>query len=159
MFLLLFKRDIKSAFRLLPIHPQDFELLCFLFDGMIYYDKCALFGCSISPKIFLTFLEDIIKSRLSNKSCCIIWIFGGHKSKEGCENNKIFFRKKCTSWGFLLPTKRARIRFGKHGGQNTQIKSRRICPKTVFVIKNKTQRMQSLIYSLHFCCRAIAVDS
>jgi len=31
-----FKVDIKSAFRLLPIHPRDFELLGFTLDGMFF---------------------------------------------------------------------------------------------------------------------------
>ena len=67
--LFLFKMDIKSAFRLLPIHPCDFELLGFYFNEKYYFDKCAAFGCSISPKLFKTFstfLDYVIKARLTN---------------------------------------------------------------------------------------------
>jgi hypothetical protein len=45
---LLAKSDIKSAFRLIPIHPADFELLGFKFEGLDYFDKMLTFGASIS---------------------------------------------------------------------------------------------------------------
>jgi hypothetical protein len=40
--------DIKSAFRLLRVHPDDFELLGIKIDGEYYIDKCLPMGCSIS---------------------------------------------------------------------------------------------------------------
>lgn len=46
------KCDIKSAFRLLPICPGDFDLLGFMFDDMYYIDKCLPMGCSVSCKVF-----------------------------------------------------------------------------------------------------------
>lgn len=45
---LMAKSDVKSAFRLLPIAPSDFDQLGFKFDGKYYFDKCMPFGCSIS---------------------------------------------------------------------------------------------------------------
>ena len=49
------KSDIKSAFRLLPVSPTDYELLGFWFNGEYYYDKCLPMGCSISCSLFETF--------------------------------------------------------------------------------------------------------
>jgi hypothetical protein len=49
------KCDIKSAFRLLPIHPGDFDLLGYHFDNHYYIDKCLPMGCSISCKVFEQF--------------------------------------------------------------------------------------------------------
>ena len=49
------KADVKSAFRLLPISPVDYELLGFTFRGMFYYDKCLPMGCSISCALFEKF--------------------------------------------------------------------------------------------------------
>ena len=46
------KIDIKSAFRLLPIYPGDFDLLGFQFKGQYYIDKCLPMGCSISCSLF-----------------------------------------------------------------------------------------------------------
>ena len=33
------KADIKDAFRILPIHPDDYRLLRFSLDGKFYHDK------------------------------------------------------------------------------------------------------------------------
>ena len=54
------KSDIKSAFRLLPVSPGDYELLGFTFANHFYFDKCLPMGCSISCALFekfSTFLE------------------------------------------------------------------------------------------------------
>ena len=49
------KSDIKSAFRLLPVAPSEYELLGFQFQGKFYYDKCLPMGCSVSCSLFETF--------------------------------------------------------------------------------------------------------
>ncbi|XP_067651601.1 uncharacterized protein [Haliotis asinina] len=49
------KFDVKSAFRLLPVRPEDFHLLGMYFEGNYYFDKCLPFGCSISCALFETF--------------------------------------------------------------------------------------------------------
>ena len=46
------KTDIKSAFRLVPVHPDDHYLLGFKWQGKYYYDKCLPMGCSSSCQIF-----------------------------------------------------------------------------------------------------------
>ena len=63
---LLGKMDIKSAFRLVPVNPADFDLLGFAIDGQFYIDKCLPMGCSISCKIwetFATFLHWLTESK------------------------------------------------------------------------------------------------
>ncbi|XP_069131881.1 uncharacterized protein [Argopecten irradians] len=52
---LLAKTDIESAFRLIPIRPQDYELLGFKIDDQFYYDKVLPMGCSISCRLFEAF--------------------------------------------------------------------------------------------------------
>ena len=46
------KTDIKSAFRLVPVHPSDHFLLGFKWRGRYYYDKCLPMECSSSCRIF-----------------------------------------------------------------------------------------------------------
>ena len=46
------KKDIKSAFRLLPKYPGDFDLLGFKIGSNYYIDKCLPMGCSISCSTF-----------------------------------------------------------------------------------------------------------
>lgn len=38
------KTDIRDAFRIIPIHPDDYNLLGFSWDNKFYYDKCLPIG-------------------------------------------------------------------------------------------------------------------
>ena len=49
---LMAKTDIKDAFRFIPIHPEDYKLLGFSWEGAFYYDKCIPMGASGSCQIF-----------------------------------------------------------------------------------------------------------
>ena len=49
---LLAKIDIKSAFRLLPVHPEDKHLLQMVWDDSVYVDMCLSFGLRSAPKLF-----------------------------------------------------------------------------------------------------------
>ena len=46
------KTDIKSAFRLIPLHPDDYPLVGFKWDGGYYFDKCLPMGASSACNIF-----------------------------------------------------------------------------------------------------------
>ena len=47
------KTDIESAFRLIPVHPDDYELLGMHGNGKYYYDK-VLISVLEAPRLFLT---------------------------------------------------------------------------------------------------------
>ncbi|VDI44723.1 Hypothetical predicted protein [Mytilus galloprovincialis] len=49
------KSDVRSAFRLLPISPIDFDLLGFKINQEFYFDKSLPFGASISCALFNKF--------------------------------------------------------------------------------------------------------
>jgi len=49
---LLAKIDIKSAFRLLPVHPTDRHLLAMEWNKGIYIDTCLPFGLRSAPKLY-----------------------------------------------------------------------------------------------------------
>lgn len=62
---LMARLDVKSAFRLLPVHPSDFQLLGYKINDYIYIDKCMPFGCSVSCakfEKFASFLEWVLKT-------------------------------------------------------------------------------------------------
>ena len=59
---LIAKADIESAFRIIPIHPDDYHLLGFTWEDKFFYDKCLPMGCSTSCTIFESF------------SCAIQWV-------------------------------------------------------------------------------------
>ena len=49
---LLAKIDVKSAFRLIPVHPADRHLLAMEWKGGIFIDTCLPFGLRSAPKLF-----------------------------------------------------------------------------------------------------------
>ena len=63
------KTDIESAFRLIPIHPDDYELLCMCWDGKFYYDKVLPFGLRSASYLFNQ-LSDAVEWILQNR--CLI---------------------------------------------------------------------------------------
>lgn len=63
------KADIKSAFRLLPIHPSGFNSLGFHFDNQYFFDKCLPMGFTLSCfyfESFSTFLNWVNDRDLGN---------------------------------------------------------------------------------------------
>jgi hypothetical protein len=60
------KTDIKSTFRIIPIHPADYLLLGIMWQGKYYYDRAMPMGCATSCRtfeIFSTALEWVAKTR------------------------------------------------------------------------------------------------
>lgn len=49
------KTGIKSAFRIIPVHPDDHPLLGMTWENLYYYDRCLPMGCSSSCAIFEAF--------------------------------------------------------------------------------------------------------
>lgn len=49
------KTDIKSTFRIIPIHPADYSLLGIKWDDMYYFDRCLAMGLRSSCAIFEAF--------------------------------------------------------------------------------------------------------
>ena len=57
---LLAKIDIKSAFRLIPVHPADRHVLAMEWQGAIYSDTCLPFLLRSAPKLF-SVLADLME--------------------------------------------------------------------------------------------------
>jgi hypothetical protein len=65
------KMDLKSAFRLLPIYPADFDLLGFKIEEQFYIDKCMPMGFSVwcaTFERFSTFLHWVIENKSGSKN-------------------------------------------------------------------------------------------
>lgn len=84
------KTDIKSAFRIIPIHPADYSLLGVKFDNLYYFDRCLPMGRSSSCNIFEAFstaLEWLAIHRLGASS--VLHMLGDFlfiaKTKDRCE--------------------------------------------------------------------------
>ena len=51
---LMAKVDIESAYRLIPVHPQERHLLGIIWKDNIFVDPMLPFGLRSAPKIFTT---------------------------------------------------------------------------------------------------------
>jgi hypothetical protein len=60
---LLAKTDLEYAYKQVPVHPDDFELLGFSIDGKFYFDKTLPFGLSYSCNLFEKFSLALIGGR------------------------------------------------------------------------------------------------
>ncbi|KAK3106927.1 hypothetical protein FSP39_003200 [Pinctada imbricata] len=105
---LLGKMDIKSAFRLLRVRPEDFQLLGISFQDKYYIDKCLPFGCAISCNLFekfATFLEWVIKSRTGVTTIHHYlddFIFIGDQQSTQCHTLMNNFKSMCLDLGIPL---------------------------------------------------------
>ena len=107
------KTDIKSAFRIIPIHPADYSLLGMKFDNLYYFDRCLPMGLSSSCNIFEAFstaLEWLSVHRLGASSVLHIlddFLFIA-KTKDRCEADLGNFVSLCHQLGVpLAPEKTA----------------------------------------------------
>ena len=60
------KADIKQAYRIVPVHPDDSHLLGVQWDGQVLVDKVLPFGLRSAPHIF-TALVDALQWIMTNK--------------------------------------------------------------------------------------------
>ena len=65
---LLAKVDIRSAYRLVPVHPDDRWLLGMLWEDGLFVDTVLPFGLRSAPKIFTTVADAIKDSPVKNYS-------------------------------------------------------------------------------------------
>ena len=84
------KTDIKDAFRIIPIHPDDYKFLGFTLCGSYYYDWCLPMGASSSCKIFESLnqsLQLVMYSKFNVGSMSHMWddfFFIGLKNSDKC---------------------------------------------------------------------------
>ena len=174
----LFKVDIKSAFRLIPIHPSDFSLLGMIFQDQYYIDKCLPFGLSVSCAVFerfSTFLEWHVKQESESKQLI-------HYLDDfcGCSNNRDKAENSLKKTLSCFEALGVPVSDEKVEGPSTNIKFLGLEVDTVEMVvrlpKDKLKdlresidwfmekkqkkvtlcQLQSLIGKLNFACRAIS---
>ena len=177
---LMAKADIESAFRLLPVHPSDFELLGIKLGEFTYVDKALPMGASCSPahfERFSTFLEwEAINAACTNRICHYMDDFficspKDETGSQSCQAVLDTFSSVCAKFGVpLAPDKTigpaSKLTFlGLQIDSDFQTVS--IPLEKITSIKSKVERaisapqislrdLQSLIGSLSFVCRAIS---
>ena len=100
--------DIKSAFRLLPVYPGDFDLLGIKFDSEYYIDKCLPMGCAISCNIFekfSTFLHWLVQKQSGLETLDHYlddFIFAGKEGSNQCRTLMNCFLATCKDLGIPI---------------------------------------------------------
>jgi hypothetical protein len=176
------KADIESAFRLLPIHPNDFHLLGIQVLGNYYVDKALPMGASCSPaffEMFSTFLEWVVSkvagtdllSLYMDDFFLVGWVRGHRSSEESCRHLIRSLEGVCAKLGVPLAADKSAGPATKLVFLGLEIDSVNqvvLVPevKLVAIIRKVSdavesshlslRALQSLIGSLSFICRAIS---
>ena len=106
---LLAKIDIKSAFRLLPVHPTDCHLLGMTWKDRIYIDHCIPFGLRSAPKLF-NILADFLAWTAQNTGVSYLihylddYLTMRPPASTVCQNNLNIFLSLCAELGVPLAT-------------------------------------------------------
>lgn len=170
------KTDIDSAFRLIPIHPDDHHLLGFRFCGHYYFDTCLPMGASSSCAIFERFssgLHHIAENVLHIKHMVHIlddFLILGPPNSPCCQNDLNKFLNLCSEIGVPIKkekTENARtviIFMGLELDSNLmearlpQDKLLKLRNQLASVAKHRKvtlKVLQSLLGLLNFCCQVV----
>ena len=101
------KVDIVSAYRIMPVHPQDRHLLGMAWKGEVFVDTAVPFGLRSAPKVFTALadgLEWILRAR---GSCEVIhylddYLFIGPPGSSECSKSLHLAVRTCTELGVPL---------------------------------------------------------
>ena len=101
------KLDIKSAYRMVPVHPDDRPLLGVRWEDEIYVDTALPFGLRSAPKIFNA-LADALEWILRANGIDHVWhylddfIMLGTQGSGECAFNRDLMKHLCSQLGVPL---------------------------------------------------------
>ena len=99
---LMAKVDIESAYRLIPVHPDDRPLLGFQWRGSVFCDAMLPFGLRSAPKIF-TAVADALEWCLRQRGIELIYhylddfIVIGTPSSDQCQSSLDMLEEVCAT--------------------------------------------------------------
>ena len=104
---LLAKIDIKSAFRLLPVHPADRNMLGMRWNDGVYIDTCLPFGLRSAPKLFNILADMLAWIAKQNGVSFVIhylddFLTMGPPSSPTCQRNLDILTQICNYLGVPL---------------------------------------------------------
>ena len=104
------KSDVESAFRLLPISPDQYHLLGFSFNNLFYFDKCLPMGASSSCFLFEKFSSSLefiaIKAGVSLVTHYLDDFFFTNSTFEDCNKDLSIFQSVCKDINIPLSSKK-----------------------------------------------------
>ncbi|XP_053106618.1 uncharacterized protein LOC128325152 isoform X1 [Hemicordylus capensis] len=173
---LMAKCDIESAFRLLPVHPADFNLVGFAFQGQFYIDRALPMGCSISCAAFEAF-SSMLEWALRREAGLVCtahylddFLLVGRPGTDQCGHLLRVFQALCSELGVPLAPEKTEgpssvltflgIELDTLGGcsrlpQAKLITLRALLASCSHARKVTLKQMQQLIGHLNFACRVV----
>ena len=103
------KVDVKSAYRLIPVHPSDRSLLGMQWEGQLYVDAVLPFGVRSAPKVF-TAVADALQWLMMKEGVQYVahyfilddFLFMGAPASSECSQAVDKAKKLCEKLGVLL---------------------------------------------------------
>ena len=169
------KTDIKSAFRIVPVHPDHYSALGICWQGKYYFDRCLPMGCATSCKIFTGISDCLVDlfNRTSGKCECINvlddFLFIG-KNKEKTGQALADFLAMCNKIGVPIAKEKTEGPYQKitflgieidAADQEVRLPNEKLVQyvpcleKTMKRNKAKCQELQSLAGKLQFACYVV----
>lgn len=174
---LMAKTDIAHAYKIIPIHPSNYNLLGFRVHNEYYYDKTLPFGLSYSCQLFERFssaLQWILEHKFQVQGCAHIlddFFFIGPPNSPACENALLSFyslsrqisfpikQEKTvypttilTFLGLELDSERMEVRLPDDKLLKLKLEVQSFLSRSKATLKE----LQSLIGSLNFACAVVA---
>ena len=101
------KLDVASAYRIVPVHPEDHPLLGMKWKGELYIDSVLPFGLRSAPKIF-TAIADGLQWTLQRQGSCELlhylddFLFMGAPGTKKCHESFQLAQDTCARLGVPL---------------------------------------------------------
>jgi len=110
-YTILAKVDIKSAFRLIPVHPTDRHLLGMRWRRQVYIDTCLPFGLRSAPKLFNILADLVSWIAVQHGISCILhylddFLLVGPPQSLICQQNLETFLGLCFDLGIPLASEK-----------------------------------------------------
>ena len=169
------KTDVSNAFRIIPLHPDQYYLFGFHFRNKYYYDKCLPMGCSASCQIFESLSKAIhwianTNLDINHMAHLLDDFLIIEKSEKVCKDKLDAFWKLCADIGVPLSIEKTFLPSQKMTFLGYELDSLEMSIKlpsdkidkckleiNKFLSKQKAtlKEIQSLIGLLNFACGAV----
>ncbi len=112
------KLDLKSAYRMIPIHPDDQPLLCVAWRSAVFLDAALPFGLRSAPKIFSAVANGIAWQcgLKAYPTCCTTWMIffswshpADHARADPIRQQSPRHSQSARHWGYLWHRTRCRV--------------------------------------------------
>ena len=170
------KTDIASAFRIIPVSPDDYYLLGMEWQGHLYFDRCLPMGCASSCRIFSEFSSAIkwaAKTRLGipHMVCVLDDFLLLASSRQVCQQNLDKFLGMCREVGIPMAEEKTFppaqtmsflgieldvVKMEARLPADKLIKCEALVAAALRASRFSLRELQSLIGSLNFACRVVS---